>query len=63
MSTALFTCRGSGFKCGFRRVYRICYQSLSKPGVAEKWDELKRSFKHPTPFSPPDSAMPFSKPL
>jgi len=27
-------------------------------GVAEKRDELKRSFKHPAPFSSPDSATP-----
>ncbi|QZZ19084.1 hypothetical protein J5X98_16870 [Leptothermofonsia sichuanensis E412] len=27
-------------------------------GIAEKRDELKRSFKHPTPFSSPDLAMP-----
>jgi hypothetical protein len=28
-------------------------------GVAEKRDELKRSFKHPAPFSSPDLAMPY----
>jgi hypothetical protein len=29
-----------------------------KKGVAEKQDELKRSFKHPAPFSSRDSATP-----
>jgi len=29
-------------------------------GVAEKQDELKRRFKHPAPFSSPESATPFS---
>jgi hypothetical protein len=31
-----------------------------RASVAEKLDELKRSFKHPTPFSSPDSAIPKS---
>jgi hypothetical protein len=32
--------------------------NLTNNGVAEKWDELKQSFKHPALFSSPDSAIP-----